>query len=341
MTWRVRSTALLAAIGLASLVPQLGRDGLVEPATEVSAVGPGAPQGRDPNSAVTCGQCHTEIYQEWKGRAHSKAWTNELYQAQIKPKKKPQNCHGCHIPVDVHRRLGRKPKPRDALRHEGVTCVSCHKSAKTGDDILGPFGSKTDAHPCQKNPAFTGTGSISLCKSCHNTKIGPVLPLGRDHDKYREQLGDKAKTCIECHMPAIERQLAVSIVTGKPVGEKRMTRSHVVLGPRDIEFCKKAFALQARKDGKDLVFGIENRAGHRIPGLKLRQFAVAIAQLGRDGGQLATHEIVLSHENEIKVLETREFRFDLAAGASSVEVRIDHVFQEKVVAAVLSEKIEL
>lgn len=328
---------LLAALGLVSLLCAPSRSGPLDPVREECALA----QDRDPNSATTCGQCHTEIYSEWKGRAHNKAWVNELYQAEIKPKKKPENCYGCHIPSDVHQRLGRKPKARDELRDEGVTCVSCHKSAKTKDDILGPFGSKTDAHPSQKHPAFTGTGSVSLCKSCHSTKIGPVLPLGRDYDTYSEKLGDQAKTCVECHMPPIERELAVSMVTGKPVGEKRMTRSHQVLGPRDVEFCKKAFGLTAKVDDKDLVVSIANEAGHRIPGLKLRQFAVTVTQLGTDGGPLAKHDITLSHENEIKVLETRDFRFDLAAGAAAVELRIDHVFNNELVATVVAEKIDL
>lgn len=342
MTWRLRSTALVVALGLASLLSEPGPSEPGEPVRgECETARVGVDQGPDPNSAATCGQCHVAIYEEWKGRAHNNAWVNELYQAEVKTKTTPESCYGCHIPLDVHQRLGRKPQPRDQSRDEGVTCVSCHKSAATKDDILGPFGAKTDAHPSQKHAAFTGAGSISLCASCHNLKIGPVLPLGRDHDTYREKLGDKAKTCVECHMPEIERELAVSIVTGKPVGEKRMTRSHVVLGPRDVEYCKKAFGLAARADGKDLVLSIENQAGHRIPGLTLRQFAVAIAQLGRDGGQLSTHAITLSHENGLKVLETREFRFDLAAGAASVEVRIDHVFEEKVVATVVSEKITL
>ena len=309
-----------------------------EPAT---TPGCEAPSQRDPNSAATCGQCHTEFYEEWKGRGHSKAWLSEPYQEQLKPKKKPQACYGCHIPVDVHARLGRKPKARDHLRDEGVTCVSCHKSTATGDDILGPFGSTTDAHPCQKSPAFTSSVSM-MCASCHATKIGPVLPLARDHKQYQETLGDEAKSCVECHMPVIERHLAVSIVTGKPVGEKRVTRDHRVLGPRDPEFCRTAFKLAARAErGRDLVITIGNGAGHRIPGLKLRQFAVSISQLGPTGEQLATHEVIISHENEIKVLETREFRFDLADGASRAEVRIHHVFQGEVVDEVLRQELEL
>lgn len=337
MAPRFRRISTLVALAAAATVSAAHLDHYHPPADVAAA----ASEGRDPNSAATCGQCHTEFYQEWKGRAHSKAWVDELYQAQLKLRKKPQACYGCHIPVDVHARLGRKPKPRESLHDEGVTCVSCHKSRSTGDDILGPFGSKTDAHPCQKNPAFTSSVSM-MCASCHGTKIGPVLPLARDHKTYRETLGEKAKSCVECHMPSIERHLAVSIVTGKPVGEKRMTRDHTILGPYDVEFCRQAFELGARADnGKDLVVSIRNGAGHRVPGLKLRQFVVAIAQLTKGGEQLATHEIVLSHENEIKVLEVREFRFDLADGANAIEVRIDHIFQDEVVATVLSEKIDL
>lgn len=320
--------SLLALVLAATGAP--GPEGAASPA----AAGDTQP---DPDSAESCGQCHTEIYQEWKGRAHHQAWDNPIYQAAIKEKARPQVCHACHIPDAVLKRLGRKPNTRDNLLHEGVTCVSCHKA----DDVIhGPWGAATDAHPTRKDAAFTEKGADALCASCHSLKIGPVLPVAKDFEAadFEAKTG---KSCTTCHMPEVERHVAVSIVTGKPVGEKRKSRQHTVLGPDDAEFCGKAFAFQCRKEDGTLVVALENKAGHRVPALTLRSFAIAIRQLDAAGKELAAHAVELSSDNEIQALETRELRFDLAAGAARVAIAVDHRFEGKKVDTVLDVSIDL
>lgn len=328
-----------------SFLALLGLGGFQEIAHQEPPARPADPHSSqsaaDPNSAETCGKCHVDFFAEWKGRAHQNAWDDPIYQKSLETRKRPQVCWGCHIPVDVHQRLGRKPKYRDHLQSEGVTCVACHTSKAHPDAVLGPFGAATDAHASVKDPAFTTSGSDHLCASCHGTKILPVLPVARDHKKYLEAAGDDAKHCVECHMPEVERHLAVSMVTGKPVGEPRKTRSHAVLGPNDVEFCAKAFALGAKADGADLVVTVRNEAGHRIPGLTLRAFHLTVTQRDAEGGELATEEVILSHENPVQALETREFRSALADGAKVIALRVDHVFEGEVVATILTEDIEL
>ena len=300
-----------------------------------AALGATAPQDADPDSAKTCGSCHKEFYEEWKGRAHSKAWVDPVYQAAIKEKEMPQLCHNCHIPEPVLDRLGRKPQTRKNLHDEGVNCVSCHKK---GDAMHGPFGAKTDAHPTEKDPAFSEQGAVNLCASCHGTKIGPVLPVADDF--VEAKMAEKGKSCTGCHMPEIERHLAVSPVTGKPVGEKRMTRSHVVLGPGDPEFCAKAFELSARKDGKDVVLVIANKAGHRVPGLTLRKFVVRAHQQGADGKNLSEQVVEISSENELRAEEAREFRFAAAADLANLRVQIDHVLEGTKQATVVDQTLQ-
>jgi nitrate/TMAO reductase-like tetraheme cytochrome c subunit len=292
-------------------------------------------QDPDPDAAATCGMCHKDFYQEWKGRAHANSWTDPIHQAAIAKVKSPEACHNCHIPQQVLKKLGRKPEVRTDRRDEGVTCVACHKS---GDKIHGPFGAQTDAHPGEKDPAFQ-SGSTHLCASCHSTKIGPVLPVARDF--LEAKMEEKGKSCVGCHMPEIERHLAISPATGKPTGEKRKTRDHRVLGPGDPDYCAKAFALAAVKDGKDAVLSVRNEAGHRVPGLMLREFVFRVRQLDAAGKDLASGSVTLSHENELRAAETREFRFALAAGAATLAVEVDHVFQGKVVATVRKETLPL
>jgi hypothetical protein len=281
--------------------------------------------GANPDSAATCGKCHTEIHAEWQDRAHAKAWTDPIYQAALKDKKRPELCYPCHIPTLVLDKLGSRPGTRDDLREEGVTCVSCHKRDGA---MHGPFGAKTDAHPSEKNPAFTDAGSTMLCASCHRTKIGPVLPVAKDFEEAK--MAEQGKSCVGCHMVEVERHLAVSMVTGQPVGEKRKGRKHDVLGPNDPEFCGKAFRITARTDGKDAVLMVENEAGHRVPGLTLRKFVFAVRCL--DGSNKALGDgarFEISSENELLATEKREFRLPAPAGLELLEVTVEHMFEDQ------------
>jgi hypothetical protein len=319
---------LVAALGA---LPWLPSDGAVP------AADPGCRlQDPNPNSARTCGQCHKDFHQEWHGRSHAKAWTNPVYQEAIKKVKDPTSCHNCHIPDQVLKRLGRKPSVRTELLDEGVNCVACHKS---GDAIHGPFGAQTDAHPSVKDPTFNQADSKALCTGCHNLKIGPVLPVARDFEEAK--LAEKGKSCVGCHMPEIERHLAIAPATGKPVGEKRKTRDHRVLGPYDVDYCAKAFQLGARKDGDDVVLAVGNEAGHRVPGLTLREFRFTVRQLDAAGKDLASDGVVLSHENDLPVATTREFRFARKPETAALEVTVDHWVQEKKVATVLNRNLPL
>lgn len=294
-------------------------------------------QEKDPDAAATCAMCHKAFYDEWKDRAHNRAWLSPVYQAAIKEKSKPELCHACHIPDRVLDRLGKRPEVRKASHDEGITCVSCHKGSD--DAIHGPFGSKTDAHPVTKDPAFSGEASVAMCNGCHSTKIGPVLPLGRDF----EEAGfvKEGKTCNQCHMPAIERHLATSPVTGKPVGEKRKTRNHRILGPNDPEFCAKAFEFEAKATEKEIVVTITNTASHRVPGLTLRKFPVALVVKDRDGKEHGKEVVEFSSENELRAREVREVKFPRAAGADRVEVVVDHVFQDQRVATITKQTLPL
>ena len=293
--------------------------------------------GNDPNAAATCGLCHTQIHREWKERGHSNAWDNEHYQEELEPKKRPQSCYGCHIPRSVHDRLGRKPKTRKVNRHEGVTCVTCHRQGD-GDAVLGPHGASTDAHPTEKHPAFTLEGSNAMCLSCHSTKIAPVLPVGKDFKANIEAL--KAKevvSCTQCHMPEVERHSAIAIATGKPVGEKRKMRSHRMLGPYDVEFVAAGFGVEIARGGDQVLVNVENKAGHRMPGSRERKFVVLVEQLDRAGKSLQKDRVSFEDKNELRTLETRELRFSAAAGVVDVKVSIDHEHHDKVVATIKTE----
>src|SRR5690606_14810701 len=318
MPWRLAKPIVLAALPCSAWLLQSGPH---EPSASEDSCTVAAPS---PDSAATCGKCHTEIYAEWKDRAHAHAWVDPVFQEALKDKKRPELCYPCHIPTPVLDKLGSKPGTRDELRDEGVTCVSCHKREQA---MHGPFGAKTDAHPSEKDAAFTESGSNALCVSCHSTKIGPVLPVGRDFADAK--LDEQGKSCVGCHMAEVERHLAVSMVTGQPVGEKRKGRKHDVLGPNNPDFCGKAFHVSARRDGGAIVLTVANEAGHRVPGLTLRKFLIHVRVLGGGGDVGSAGPFEIGGENELAVQEKREFRFGVSSNADQLEVDVQHVFDGK------------
>jgi hypothetical protein len=296
-----------------------------------------AAQDPDPDTAASCGKCHTEIHGEWLGRAHANAWVDEIYQAQLAEKTRQDNCLPCHIPQSALARIGKKPKTRDEHKDEGVTCVTCHKDNNT---IHGPFGAQTKAHPTAKHAAFTLEGSAELCAGCHRTTIADVLGVARDHEEvYPAKV---TKTCIECHMPEVERALAVDPESKQPSSPVRKGRSHVVLGPRDVDFCASAFGLSAKVQGDEVVLTVKNQAGHRVPGLKLRTFELHVALVDDGGKELATHVVELTGRDPLPIDPmARDFPFAKPAGAKAMTVRIDHLLMDEKVATVAEHQLPL
>jgi nitrate/TMAO reductase-like tetraheme cytochrome c subunit len=286
---------------------------------------------RNPDSAESCGLCHTEYYKEWKETLHAKAWTDPTYQKALLEKKNPQYCYKCHIPESVLDRVGRQPKQRDEkdMVHEGISCVHCHKHQ---DSIHGPFGEKTDAHPTTKNVLFTPDGAIALCKGCHDTNIGPVIKLAETFEE--SGLRKQGKSCVGCHMPEVERALAVQIATGKPAGPVRKGRSHLLLGPSDPKFLATAFTWSVAKKDGGYQFTIGNAAGHIVPALTLRSFQFKMALLGADGKELKSGAMTFTTENYLNPTEQREVARLEAADATSAAVTLTHLMEGQVKAVI-------
>jgi hypothetical protein len=282
-------------------------------------------QAQDPEAAATCGMCHGVVHGEWKGSRHAAAWTDPIYQKALKGRDKAQLCYPCHVPASVLERLGQKPRVREVHRDDGVSCLACHRQ---GEQVHGPYGTTTDAHPVVKDAAFTDEGSSALCSSCHNLRIADVLPVAKDFEAAGLQ--QKGKSCTGCHMPAVERQCAQSLATGKPVGTVRKGRSHALRGPGDPEFCKLAFGLRLEGPADKLVLHLVNEAGHGVPGLdRLRTFPITVRLLDAGGKTVREHKLVISSDNPLLVEEDRRVALPAAAGVTAVEVQIDHVHDGK------------
>ncbi|MBI5849501.1 MAG: hypothetical protein HZB39_00455 [Planctomycetes bacterium] len=304
---------------LSTLVVLLAAGMATQPATGDGSASPGA--CRRGVAAADCADCHAPIAEEWAHSAHARAFTEPRWLAALATLDRPERCHGCHAPEPVQGRLGRPPAARQERRDAGVDCAACHVN-RSG--IAGPFGSAAEGHQPDADPLFTSANAVNLCASCHDTRIGPVLPLVRDW--RASSFATKGHGCIRCHMPREERAIAFEPSTGAATGPVREGRSHELLGPGDPDFAASAFWIDVARRGTRLELRIRNEAGHRVPGLVGRVFEVELTQQDERGRDAGRDLIVLSADNPLFVDETRRFRAVAAPGGRGARVVVTHAF---------------
>lgn len=263
---------------------------------------------------VSCQECHAEVVAEWASTSHALAWVDELYQEQLEGRRKPEACHGCHIPQLLHGdSFGKRPRPRAEDPHLGVSCESCH--LHPDGTLLGPRGTATDAHATRASETMIGTGSNALCAACHSTNIGPVVGLAKDF--ARSNAAAEGASCVGCHMRP--RPIEGTESEGQP---GIMGRSHALQTPRDPSFLRRAFGLSVRPGSERTVVALQNRAGHRVPGLLGRDLEFTAEVLDANGAVLGTAELRLTTRAHLPVDEALDLVIE--ARGHSVRVRAVH-----------------
>lgn len=297
------------------------------------------PEGIDSLRAESCGTCHREIYEEWKTSIHAKAFEDPFFQAYWKKDGNIWVCLNCHAPLENQQPTLIREVPRGRVekavqepnphydreyQKEAITCAACH--VRDGV-ILGPFDDSVAPHPTKFDPAFRTT---QICYRCHNVVSGPaqfynVGPCGT-YAEYegRYFMKEKGMICQSCHMPEIERPLAV----GGPI---RQGRRHLWRGGHDPEMIKRAVAVQVAADppmpkpGEPVrvsVTVINAGAGHKIPtGDPDRHFTVEFQVLDGQGRVLDQQAetmgrwilwqpvILEVYDNRLLPLASREYTF--------------------------------
>ncbi len=240
--------------------------------------GPGAPAGTNPSaapiskpagapvptkpaflSAEQCGVCHEEIWKEWQASMHGQAMTDPLF-LELSDGLKQEECIRCHAPVPLRETENwETPIARTDRREDAVSCLTCHQA---GAHVAGPHAGLTA--PCR--PVFDPdqTDVTKICFGCHNQhKTGEEWLAGPYAPDAPAPRRVEAKTCLDCHMPAVVRP----VVNG---GEPRKGRRHTWVGGHSLEQVKKAVTLEAQatvKDGNLVVttWVTNVGAGHNVP----------------------------------------------------------------------------
>ncbi|MEW6087264.1 MAG: multiheme c-type cytochrome [bacterium] len=183
-----------------------------------------------------CGNCHEEIYKQWNGSMHSKAFIDPVWRASTKlfmnevttkgQILEMKTCIKCHTPLGFRSYLIQSPKEDynklEDLPAQGIFCNWCHninEAKHIGDagyevatgggeedppTMLGPRSdAKSDYHPTKYSELFT---KAEFCGLCHNVShAGNKLFLEQTYTEWERSqynTGDPKTTvvCQDCHM---------------------------------------------------------------------------------------------------------------------------------------------
>ena len=244
--------------------------------------------------AKDCGTCHREIYDEWAGSMHARAWTEPYFQVDFRYDGSQQICLNCHTPlVDQQQNLVQGFRDRDkfdpilapnpnydeALRDEGVTCAVCH--VRNGR-IVGPFRTDNGPHPVEYDPEMSE--GIKPCLKCH-------VVAGKRWDTFYAippcgtvaeiEAGKQTIDCVSCHMPPVVRPTA----EGMPA---RKGRRHLFQGGHEPERVKESLRVDHRLEKDGLIVTLTNvGAAHYLPtGTPDRHLTLELKLLGPGGEAL-------------------------------------------------------
>lgn len=281
------------------------------------------PAGLTDLRAESCGVCHLEIYNEWRISSHARAWNDDpqFLEEMKKTTAEPGRdaswiCRNCHTPNESQLpklvaalQDGDRGRPvyvdnpnfDPVLQNEAVTCATCH--VRDGV-ILGPFGATGAPHPVRKTDELF---AVEVCTQCHQVEealadVQVICTFDTGVSFASSPWGAEGKTCQQCHMPAVDRPLAIGD------GPVRQTRRHWFGGsliPKKPEFEAEIAPLReiypdgARVEWVDLpevlranhpttlTFAVTNaEAGHTLPTSDVERYLLVTAQVFDETGAI-------------------------------------------------------
>lgn len=176
------------------------------------------------STAEKCGQCHSDIYENWRGSLHAAAFQNPIFQAAYRKVYTESRgeagayCLRCHAPLAE---LLRDFNASSGLAREGVTCDFCHNVkavVKKGRGLrsftVSPGVVKSSslkgANPKKHKAAYSADfASSELCAGCHEFVNKNGVPVGTTYREWKaSRFAAEGKRCQECHMAAIAGKTA-------------------------------------------------------------------------------------------------------------------------------------
>jgi hypothetical protein len=239
-----------------------------------------------------CDKCHKIIYEEWSKDAHSKAFVSDAF------KKGSRNygaeeCVGCHAAQENADE--KNLKVRSVHKEEGVNCTTCH--LRNGM-IYGPY-KLTAKHKSERDESMLKS---EFCAGCHMPTFQEWLASG------------SKKTCQECHMPRVEREVVQMGLFYSLILSKRMVGRHSL----SYEQLFKDAARITGELGKETIkISLTNRAGgHNMPTGKYGDYRVVLSTQVKDtdGKIISSKEEIFStlKKNGIPPQKTIGFEYPIS-----------------------------
>jgi len=266
-------------------------------------------------SASQCGECHIEIYKEWTESLHSKSYSSDSFRLATNDHSF-EDCLGCHTPVSIH--AAGVPAARNAIREEGVTCISCHFNQGT---LIGPIEPTATVVPHEVGVEKEFFTTSSLCGTCHQGT----------YEEWRNAAIENKKNCQDCHMPKVKRKVTqADSLTSKilvSMEEEHMLRRHTFSFEK-MEAPEEAVSLDVRweceEQGGFAEVNVINLLPHFIPtgDFGFRKATLSLTVKSDDGKTLLEQAVDIYKETQtaLRPLERRAFRFSLPLEASRLEI---------------------
>jgi cytochrome c5 len=183
-----------------------------------------------------CANCHSEIFKQWNGSMHSKAFVDPLWRAATKlfykdvttndQMQEMKACVECHTPLGFRSYSITSPaddySKLSYLPAQGIFCNWCHNISEVkhlgdagyevapggGEDnpstMLGPFkDADSPYHPTKYSELHT---KADFCGLCHNVShAGNHMPIEQTYNEWKNSPYNTGKPettvyCQDCHM---------------------------------------------------------------------------------------------------------------------------------------------
>lgn len=252
---------------------------------------PISPQGKPPSSyseleaslkPESCGTCHSEQYEGWKGSRHSLAMgpgiSGQLHSPWL-DEEEEISCLNCHAPLAEQSRWissnNGSPKKNAAfipsLSSKGIACAACHLRGHTR---FGPKrrGESPDDPPHDGFVEAEGFSDSRFCRPCHqfnegNNRVAGKLLQNTYAEWESSGYPEKGVHCQTCHMP---------------------DRAHLWRGIHDPEMVKKGVDISAEKAGRRIDVVIKNSGvGHKFPSYVTPKVILRGVLLNNDGEEIS------------------------------------------------------
>jgi nitrate/TMAO reductase-like tetraheme cytochrome c subunit len=174
-------------------------------------------------TAAQCGECHTQIYEEWASSQHAYASISPMFHKfEQKFQELTQGTVGTFC-VRCHQQVGTQlGEARDAplwkrsqISREGVSCITCHRVKEQ----YGKVNGERRVEPGSINEPVYGSGKKSVIKKIladKETYSVKTSAKGRGNDIHDGMITNdqitKSEFCVSCHQVAVNLGIKLEIV---------------------------------------------------------------------------------------------------------------------------------